>query len=328
MVQASLRIIPLAAAAALFIHPTASAAQTATAPLQCRTLKLPVKQFSTDATTQSVWTQLCYGGQVSSDTPVQVLIHGGAYNHTYWDSPFQPDRYSYVRAATRLGYVTLNFDRLGYGQSDRPPAATLDFNVAGYVTHQIVQALRGGTYGTRFIRVILNGHSFGALTAEEEAANYHDINALIISGIGHDFLVTPNLTTIFVPASTDPKFIDPGAYDPAIVPFEEGVEKDTLSPTELGTLGPDLSDTSGLTQRINVPVFFAQGRYDQLWCNRSNDCTTDPQANKEASYWSPGVSFTRFIVPDAGHSINSNLNAPVFYGATFAWLAQKGFAPH
>ena len=351
------RALRLTAAMALAAVPGLAAARAATSteaasralsPLRCKSFTLLVKQFPTDTTQKSIWAQFCFRGRITADTPVQVLIHGGAYNHTYWDTPFKPETYSYVQAATKLGYATLNFDRLGYGLSDRPPAETLDFNVAGFVTHQLVQTLRQGSLGLRFSKVILNGHSMGALTAENEAANYHDVDGLIVTGIGHDFNLAPNLLTIFVPAATDPKFagqpaaasyltsrpggrisvfVAPGAYDPGIVPYEEGVEKDTLSPTELSSLTVDTSDANQLTQRITVPVLFAQGRYDQLWCNRTGDCETDPQAQKEASYWSPGVSFTRVIIPDAGHSINSNLSHTTFFDTTFSWLSQHGLAP-
>ncbi len=351
------RFVSLTTAFALIAIPGASVAdeiQTTpgssapSVPVQCITNYVGVKQFPTDVAYQYIWGQLCFRQQPTSATPVQVLIHGGAYNHTYWDTPFKPETYSYVQAATARGYATFNFDRLGYGASSRPLAVTLDFNVAGYVTHQLVQMLRAGHWGVGFTKVILNGHSMGALAAENEAANYNDINGLIVSGIGHDFNITPNLLTIFVPAATDPKFIGqldaatyltsrpggrigvfvaPGSYDPGIVPFEEGVEKDTLSATELSSLTTDTSDLNQLTQRITVPTLFAQGRYDQLWCNRTGDCETDPQALKEASYWQPSTSFTHVIIPDAGHSINSNLSAPTFFATTFSWLTEHSLAP-
>ncbi len=349
-----------AALAALTLFGTAAQAQSpapspavtiARAPsdaLQCRTYTFGVRQYPTDVIRQPVWGQLCFRGRLTAATPVQVLVHGGAYNHLYWDSPFQPDRYSYVRAATARGYATLNFDRLGYGQSAHPLPVTLDFNVAGYVTHQLVQVLRDGTLGVRFTRVILNGHSMGAMAAQNEAANYGDVDALIVSGIGHDFDLSPDKTTIFSPAALDPKFagqpalvgyltssangraaafLANGTYDPAIVPVEEGPEKDTLSPTELTSLTLDTSDASDVTRRIRVPVLFVQGRYDKLWCSRTGDCTTDSYSLNEASYWDPSVSFTRVLIPDAGHSINGNLSAPTFFETTFTWLRQHGFAP-
>ncbi len=345
----------LAAAMALAIVPGALVATEAraapalsSAPLQCRTYIVRVKQFATDLVRQSIWSQLCFRGQLTAETPVQLLLHGGAYNHTYWDSPFKPERYSYVQAATKRGYATLNVDRLGYGQSDHPVATTLNFDVAGYITHQLVQTLRAGLLGPRFARVILNGHSMGALTAQNEAANYRDVDGLIVSGIGHNLSPPPEQLTTFTPAATDPKFIGQlalasyltsrpnvridvfvakGSYDPAIVPFEEGILKDTLSPTEFLALPIDTSDQSDLTRRITAPVLFAQGRYDQIWCTRTFDCETDPQALKEPTYWNPATSFKRIVIPDAGHSINSNLSVQTFFDATFTWLEQRGLAP-
>lgn len=313
---------------------------------KCRAYSFKVLQTATDTTRQSVWGQLCYRRKFTSKTPVQVLIHGGGYNHTYWDSPFKPDTYSYVRAATRRGYATLNFDRLGYGLSDHPDPMSLNFNVAGFVTHQLVGALRDGSLGSRFSRVILNGHSMGAAAAENEAANYKDVDGVILSGIGHNFSAFQSATA-FYPAVLDPKFgtkvplgylttvpgqrlkafVSPGTYDPDIVSTEEGVEKDTLSANELMSLSDDTSDTSTVTQRITSPVLFAQGRYDQLWCNGTGDCTTDPQAAKEPTYYKPGVSFTREVIPSAGHSINSSVTAPAFYRRTFFWLTKRKLAP-
>lgn len=316
---------------------------------ECKSYTIRVLQYPTDTVRQSIWGQLCYRGHLSADMPVQVLVHGGAYNHTYWDSPYQPERYSYVYAATGRGYATLNFDRLGYGQSDHPNPATLDFNVASFITHQVVQTLRAGKFeGVPFSRVILNGHSMGAMAAENEAANYGDVDGLIVSGIGHVFNMTPDKAFIFSPASTDPKFmgrpeligylttqangrlgafVAKGTYDPGIAAVEEGVLKDTLSPNELLALTNDTSDQSDVTRRIKVPVLFALGRYDQLWCSRTGDCETDPQAVNEASYWDPAVSFTKVLIPDAGHSINSNLSAPTFYATTFAWLQEHSLSP-
>ncbi|MDQ6727638.1 MAG: hypothetical protein M3066_15935 [Actinomycetota bacterium] len=75
---------------------------------------------------------------------------------------------------------------------------------------------------------------------------------------------------------------------------------------------------------IRAPVLYAQGQYDAIWCGGTGDCNTDPQAAKEWTYYSPGVSFSRVVVPGVGHSVNSSINAPQFYGATFSWLKGHG----
>ena len=46
---------------------------------------------------------------------VQLLVSGLTFDHNYWDTTYQPDTYSYVRAANKHGYSTFNIDRLGVG---------------------------------------------------------------------------------------------------------------------------------------------------------------------------------------------------------------------
>jgi pimeloyl-ACP methyl ester carboxylesterase len=345
------------AVCAIAVPTTASAAETpppvvdlgasySPSGATCRAYSFKVQQAAGDTTRKSVWGQLCYRGSVTAK-PVQVLLNGGGYNHTYWDHPYRPDQYSYVKRATNQGYVTLNIDRLGTGQSDRPDPATLDFTVAGFVTHQLVTALRAGSVGgTPFTKVILNGHSMGAAAAQNEAENWQDVNGLILSGIGHN--VDPDIQNTvgskLYPAQFDPKFfgqpavtgylttlpgqrtaafISPGKYEPAIFGIEEGVLKDTLAPNELVKLAED-SYNPTLTPKIKAPVLFVQGQFDQLWCLRTGNCNTDPTSLSESTFYSPTTSFTRVIIPDAGHSINSSITAPVFYDTTFSWLTSKG----
>jgi pimeloyl-ACP methyl ester carboxylesterase len=310
----------------------------------CRSYSFEVQQAAGDSTRKSVWAQLCSKGSTAGK-PVQVLINGGGYNHNYWDDLYLPFKYSYVKQATDQGYVTLNIDRLGTGQSDHPDAMTMDFTVAGFVTHQLVTALRVGRVGgTAYTKVILNGHSMGAAAAQNEAENWQDVNGLILSGIGHN--VDPNIQNTvgskLYPAQFDPMFfgqpggylttlpgqrtsafISPGQFEPPIFGMEEGVMKDVLSPNELMKLAED-SYNPTLTPRIKAPVLFVQGEFDQLWCLRTGNCNTDPTSLSEATYYSPTTSFTRVIIANAGHSINSSTTAPVFYTTTFNWLTSKG----
>jgi len=150
----------------------------------CQGYRFTVRQSPSGGPHQ-VYGELCTRGEVTPDTPVQVLLHGGAYDHSYWDWPYKPEKYSYVRHATQAGFATLNLDRLGYGRSDRPDPERLDFEAGGYVVHQVVRYLRDGALGPRFRTVVLNGHSMGGLVAERAAA-HGGVDAVIISGIAPD----------------------------------------------------------------------------------------------------------------------------------------------
>lgn len=50
---------------------------------------------------------------------VLVTSSGLAYDSRYWDSTFEPSKYSFVEAAVGQGYSVLNYDRLGVGQSEK-----------------------------------------------------------------------------------------------------------------------------------------------------------------------------------------------------------------
>ena len=53
---------------------------------------------------------------------VQLLIHGIAFDSSYWDFAAS-EEYSYVRAAADAGYTTFRYDRLGTGLSEKPADA-------------------------------------------------------------------------------------------------------------------------------------------------------------------------------------------------------------
>jgi pimeloyl-ACP methyl ester carboxylesterase len=201
----------------------------------------------------------------------------------------------------------------------------------------------GGSLGTAFNKVVTNGHSFGGLTIEYEASTYHDVNGLIVSGFGHDLDVTdPNNPFVAntIPASDDPMFAAepwapgyfttapgsrctvfsyPGDVFAANCATEEQT-KGTLPVGELSTVVQDSYDPN-MTKQITVPVLWALGVNDNLWCGQTHNCYTSSAPTLEKSFWQPGL-LTEYIAPAAGHSINVDYGAPAFYTETLLWLAQ------
>ncbi len=222
-------------------------ASTSASGATCRSFSVEVLQTPTDTTRQFVWGQRCHRGSLSGSKPAQVLVHGGGYNHLYWDSPYKPAQYSYVAQATLLGYTTINIDMLGAGNSNHPDPATLTMTMTtnGYVVHQIVTALKAGSMGPAFSEVILNGHSMGAGAVQIAAATWNDVEGVIVSGIGHN--LEPNIQNtvgpLLYPAQFEPKFASdpdavgylttlpgkraeafvlPGTIEPGVIEVEEG----------------------------------------------------------------------------------------------------------
>lgn len=309
---------------------------------QCRDYMFSVSMAAGQALSQKVFGRLCSYGPPEGK-PVEVLVPGGSYNHRYWDFPYQPDKYSYVRAATRAGNVTLDLDPLGYGYSSHPLGTLVTFNVEGWVVHQIVQDLRQGAIGTKFKTVILAGHSMGSLTSWVEAGNYHDINGLISTGAEHTInattVSTKVLTLLTEPAIVDPKFSSSGLVDyttswpgvrkdafyyqpgtdPGIYPVDEAT-KDTIPAGEWATMVLPLQQTS-LTRSLHIPVLIVDGNYDNFYC------TTTCSANGNAAKEEPGnFSSSRClkldIIPDTGHDVNLSLKGPTWYAKATQWESQ------
>src|SRR6185503_8303572 len=135
----------LAVFAALFSALAIGSPVAATGGLAPNCIKktLPVKLSQSAAQTYNVVGWLCAHGGFKDKT-VQVLVSGFTYDHNYWDFPYQQYRYSYVQYATAAGYATFNIDRIGVGESSKPPADQVTFPAEAYATRQIVQALREG----------------------------------------------------------------------------------------------------------------------------------------------------------------------------------------
>ncbi|HEY6738593.1 MAG TPA: alpha/beta hydrolase [Actinopolymorphaceae bacterium] len=322
----------------ILLAPPVAAADTVAAPTtRCTMHRVPVAL--PDGSHRRVFGELCLPRRGKPAPPVQVLLHGGTYDHRYWDWPYRSKRYSYVRKATEQGYATFNLDRLGYGRSDRIDGDLIDFELSGAVVHQVVQALRSGRLGPRFDTVVLNGHSMGAITAKWAAA-LGGVDALVVSGIPADppggatrtDEPTASPADAFHPASQDPKFagrwwadsylttrpgvrtglfLEGGTYE-WFVAVQEELLRETVPVGELRAVSSDDKPAPTLA----VPTFHAIGRYDALHCAGTGDCRTDP-----------GGAHADLIVEDAGHSINLTAGAKRFHAATFRWLARQGLAP-
>ncbi|MFD3703991.1 alpha/beta hydrolase [Nocardia sp. NPDC058658] len=309
--------------------------------MQCVDHDFTVDVPAVGADPQRVTAQICQAGEWESNTPVQVLLHGGAYDHRYWDLPFHPDTYSYVRQAVRAGYVTVNIDRLGYGRSSRPDGKVLDFDAGADAVHKVVGQIRAGAVGPGARTVVLNGHSMGGIVAVRAAA-LGDVDAVIVSGIppepdagqpDDDGPDDDRSRYQFVSAAKDPRFADnpwsagylttgpgtrmeafhyPGTYDPAIPAVEEQIA-DTLAIGELRSVRPDPGATDApAPAESEVPTAYVLGRHDTIACP-AGDCTIDPRA-----------ATADRIIESSGHSINASSGAADFYRWTFDWLRGRG----
>lgn len=312
-------------------------ASAATLPsITCAETFLPVSLAPGAATQYQVYGQLCSPPGAASRS-VQVLVSGNTYNHSYWD--FSPG-YSYVDAITKAGFATFNIDRIGVGNSSRPPAEQVTVQSNAYVLHQVNQALRNGTInGTTFNHIVNVGHSFGSITAIETASQYGGVDGVILTGFLHNINPTyvADATASLYPAQLDPRFSNqdlpagylttvPGARgrlfhnasntDPQVIALDEAT-KDTLTTGELATTGDAVfSDKS---KQIKVPVLLAIGQKDYPFCTGDICNGAESIATFESAFFAPEANLQTYVLPNAGHDINLALNAGDWFQAARQW---------
>ena len=311
--------------------------------LRCEELAFDVNLAPGDATVYNVFGVLCSRGSLHNKT-IQIALHGATYSHLYWDWPFQPETYSYMRRATAAGYAVLNIDRIGIGQSDRPPSEAVTIGSNAYVVHQIVQALRGGdlvvpSFGrVSADRVALVGHSLGSVIAIQEVATYGDVDGVVLTGVSHT--VTPALGEVLAtlyPASLDPRFAgqsipdgyltsQPGtrgvsyhlpSVDPLVLALDEQT-KETVTIAELNTAVPGLGFSTG----VHVPVLVVVGDFDGAFCNPPT-CTASGSLATEPSFYPADACAEAVAIADAGHDLNLEFQAPVAYDTILDWMDRR-----
>ena len=249
-----------------------------------------------------------------------------------------------MRRATAAGYAVLNLDRIGIGQSSRPPAADVSIGANGFVVHQIVQDLRGGdlivpSFGRiQAGRVVLVGHSLGSVISIQEAATYGDVDGVALTGVSHT--VTPVLGDILstlYPANLDPRFAGqnvPDGYltslpghrdifyyapsaDPLVVAIDDQT-KETVTTTELDTAFPALALSTG----IHVPVLVIVGDLDEAFCAPPS-CSASGSLAAEAGFFPADACVETASIANVGHDLNLHLQAQQAYDAILSWMDRR-----
>ena len=315
----------------------------------CTPHTVTVTVSATDPTPYHVVGRLCLvNDSVRGLTTVEMLVSGLTYDQNYFNVALQPKTYSYVYSATSHGYSTFNYDRLGVGRSDHPPAEKLTLQSHAYMASQIVHMLRTGAIGGRaFTTVVGVGHSFGAAVLQYLAGT------ATVAAAAPDYLMlasflfstyTPGLIQLgnsFYTATSDPAFASsglPSGYittrpntrgtnfyhaagsDPLMISRDEAT-KQTATLSERSSLAAARDMT--VTLNVRVPVLITVGQYDGLYCDEDAGLTCDTSdavLAREAPNFGPRACLDTYVVENAGHSTNLHLKAPELYNYTHYWL--------
>lgn len=338
MTRRTMMSVALAMCAVALHVPTAQAAEDVDASCARHDLQL---SLAPGGDTYHVVGWLCADSPTDGETVI-LASPSGFSTHAYWDWPVEKDTYSFVRAAVRAGYAVFNYDRIGTGLSERPPAALVDLRSEAYLQDQIVTSLReGGIGGTEFGSVVLAGNSLSTLINIFQAEVHGGVDGLINTGIfvGPSPVGLATLFASFYPAQFDPKFADdpsiplgyattmPGtranffhlqASDPDVIAMDEAL-KETATVGEAATFGAWYP----LTRTVDVPILSVVGDHDVLAC--IDVCEPGGiEETKERLAWGAQTCLEIEILPDVGHFIQLQPNgAAPFHGLAFDWLARR-----
>jgi pimeloyl-ACP methyl ester carboxylesterase len=270
--------------------------------------------------------------------PLQVLVHGATYNHSYWDFPtVNGEDYSYARYMAAQKYAVLAIDLPGAGESDKPDGLGLGLADTAGTVFQIVDAMRSGANpkGHTFGPIVLVGHSAGAIAATAAQANGQPADALVVTASRHlvGEVQTLPITQIILPQLFDlvgllggvPYFSLPAPnrtglfyYPPAADPDVIDLDNDTadqwtggqLTSTFFAFVNPLLDKVGDVTG----PVLIQLGTHDVLFPADLPEI--------ERALWASTTPEIQTL-SGIGHDFNLHLNHAEGWRAIDAWIRQN-----
>jgi pimeloyl-ACP methyl ester carboxylesterase len=308
--------------------------------VNCESKRIPVKLSPDGFRTFELVGELCWTGTLANQT-LQVLVSGAGYGAVYWDFPYEPDTYSYARAALRAGDAVFNFDRLGMGLSDHPLGVALDVDTQAFVLHQVLAEL-----GSRsdFSSVVTLGHSFGSTVALAHALAWPDqTDGIVLTGFIHNVnpefgpamgrtigfaafsgplagdIVDPTYV-ISKPGSRADVFYTAGNVDAGVIEVDDAT-RETTAVGELISMSRYFKDQS---KALSVPVMVLIGEDDFVVCGNELDCKDHAAVVANELEYYPAAACPEIIVlDDTNHNANLHRNAPRSFVLMQDWIKRR-----
>jgi pimeloyl-ACP methyl ester carboxylesterase len=268
-------------------------------------------------------------------------VPGYTYGRHYWDFPYRPDKYSYVRAAVEAGYTTLSLDRIGTGVSSHPPAAilTLDTHVAALAA--VVTALREGRVAdTVPNRIVTVGHSLGSAIVAAHAVSatldtdVEPVDGSILTGFSH--LPLPGTPFFFALATwparearngerlpsgyrttipgTRRTLYAPGPVERHVLAADERLKETTVNLREV--VGRSLPLVYR-TRLLKGPLLIITGSRDTVVCGRPG------WMRLERRFFGPHADVSIVSVDGFGHCLNTSPQATRAFSSMIGWCHSR-----
>ena len=211
------------------------------------------------------------------------------------------------------------------------------------VLHQLLNWLRAKHTYNAYASI---GHSSAGATVVNEAATYHDVDKVVITGIAHN--PSPSgiatATAATYPAAQDPLFsglnLDAGykttipgrriiffsnIADPAVIAFSEQ-HKDAFSSTEFrGAVTQTFAPAAGnIANSVTAPIMIVLGQEDSLFCGPDSpvtNCSSETALGTlEQPYFNHAQSLTVKTIPQTGHDIVLHPTNPLSFFEINKWI--------
>ena len=315
---------------------------------------------TTTSGTFNIHAQLCVPNSSAKRDILQIATHGVHYDSRYWDSKYQPEKYSYVNAALKAGYSILTYDRLGVGQSDKPDAYTVvQAPLEQEILRQLTLMARNGTLYNfagkaegsdsafktlgKPKKVVHLGHSFGSFLTSAFIANYGTLSdGAIITG----YLLTENLASagstsfsVEYAATGSPPFDRPSGY---VVCQKSGIQNIFFGGNPKTAFTPELLEYGNSIKQpvpigefasafwlignygpsFKAPVQYLLPEFDFYICR--GDCKGLANVTALAQTLPNATAIEVAIQPNTGHALPLHNNATAGFQLMFDFLGRNG----
>ncbi|MCJ1311359.1 hypothetical protein MMC25_005030 [Agyrium rufum] len=290
-----------------------------------------------------VFATYCYPSSKNRKNTVILATHGIGTDGRYWNSPYRPEKYSFVDYTVSNGYSVFYYDRVGTGQSTKLSGYVIQLSMQVEILKQLAQLVRSGKYTkpNKPQSLVVAGFSFGSfITNTLVATNPALVDGAIFTGLGFatgvgSFIEAYNprlasqasphfsgldsgyLTWVDLFAQINTYYKQPN-YEAAAVEFTEETKApfpvlEVLSLQYGLGFDPDISNFTG-------PTLVLTGEYDFFAC--AGYCPS----RLEPSLALLGAKQLEVAIhPVSGHSINFNKNATGAYNVMVDFLGGHGF---
>jgi pimeloyl-ACP methyl ester carboxylesterase len=315
---------------------------------------------TTTSGTFSIHAQLCVPKSSKKNSILQIASHGVHYDSRYWDSKYQPEKYSYVDATLKAGYAILTYDRLGVGQSDHPDAydvvqAPLELEILRQLT---LMARNGTLYSfvenakpadaafsglAKPSKVVHIGHSFGSFLTSAFIANYGNLTdgAIITGYLLTQFLGSAGSTSFSVEyaATSSPPYDRPSGY---VVCKKNGIQNiffggnpktaftpelldygnEIKQPVPIGEFASAFSLIGNYGPSFKAPVQYLLPEFDFYICR--GDCNKLANVTNLAQTYPNATAIEVAIQPNTGHALPLHNNATAGFQLIYDFLGRHG----